>query len=54
MNIFVHKGLFIRKEDQSENEQSTETREIGNVTKESTITFEVMSRLFFLIKSSMV
>lgn len=40
MNIFVHKDLFIRKEDKSDNENNSETREIGNVTKDSAVTFE--------------
>lgn len=45
MNIFVHKDLFIRKEDKSDNENNSETREIGNVTKDSAVTFEVVYAL---------
>ena len=39
--MIVHNGLFIRKDEEAESERNTEMKEIGNVTKDTTITFEV-------------
>jgi hypothetical protein len=45
--IFVHKGLAIKTESLDDEEKSVDVRDIGNVTKETGITFEYSKHFIF-------